>query len=168
MINIKSIKQKILHELQRYLMYTVFLLILFFAFTSYERVLLGQLDFNYFPYGFCIIKALIMAKVIMVGEALNLGEKYATQPLIVPVIYKTILFCLFMLLLSIAEELIKGFFIAGQSLEQIYDVFISKHLSVALARIIIMFFIFIFFFSVMETSRALGGNKLFDMFFKRS
>lgn len=167
MTNAKSIKEKIVHELQQYLTYTAFLLILFFAFTSYERVLLGQLDFYYFPYGFCVIKALIMAKVIMIGEAMNLGEKYSTQPLIIPVIYKTILFCLFMLFLSIAEELIKGW-IAGQSMEQVYDLFVRKNLSITLARSMIMFFIFVFFFSVLETSRALGGDKLFNMFFRKS
>lgn len=167
MINTKNVKQKIAHEVQEYLMYTLFLLLLFFAFTSYERVLLGHLDVYYFPYGFCTIKALIMAKVIMLGQAMHLGEKYAARPLIIPVIYKTILFCLFMLIVSVAEEVTKGL-LSGHHLKQIYEVFITKHLSIAIAQIIIMFFIFILFFSVTETSRVLGEHKLFNMFFRYS
>lgn len=160
----RNLKQKIRHELHQYLLYTVFLMLLFFAFTSYERILLDKYEDFYIPYGYCVIKALIMAKVIMIGDAINIGKRFSNQPLIIIVIYKTIVFCLFMLLLMVIETLTKGM-IEGRSFQQTYEIF-STHLVIDIAQTVIMFFIFILFFSVLETSRVLGGTTLRDIFFK--
>lgn len=160
----REIKQKISNELKRYLMYTFFLAILLFTFTSYERMLLEKFGNQYVPYGFCIIKALILAKVIMIGEAIKLGEKFSKKPLIIPVFYKTIMFCLLVLVLIFAEHFIVGL-IEGKSFPLIYREVFIKRLNVALAQIVIMFFIFIFFFSVLGISRVLGKHKLFKLFF---
>lgn len=159
-----NLKERIRHEVQEYLLYTLFLTLLFFAFTSYERILLDKYQDFYIPYGYCIIKALIMAKVIMIGDAINLGKRFSNQPLIVIVIYKTIVFCLFMLLLMVIETLTKGM-IEGKNLQQMYEIF-SERFVIDVAQIVIMFFIFILFFSVLETSRVLGGTTLRDIFFK--
>lgn len=165
--NKKKLTQKIVHEFRVYFIYTAFLLLLFTAFTSYERVLLDELNIENLPYGYCLVKALIMAKVIMLGEAMNLGQKYAGKALIIPVLYKTIIFCIFLLILLTIEQLIRGV-LAGHSVKNVYEIFIAQRFDISIAKVMIMFFIFIFFFSVMETARALGHNKLYDMFFKGS
>lgn len=162
----KQIKQLIRKELQIYLMYTAFLTLLFSAFLSYDRILLGKISSFYLPYGYCFIRALIMAKVIMIGQALKLGERFAKAPLIVPVLYKTIVFCIFMFILLMVEEVIRGL-IRGDSIEQTYLLF-SARLTIFFAQLAIMFFTFILFFSVLGISRVLGEGVLWDIFFHRA
>lgn len=158
------IKQKIKNEMQRYILYTLFLTFFFAAFTTYERLLLN-FHGPFFPYGYSLIQGLIMAKVVLIGETIKLGEKFSEKPLIVPVFYKTLVFCLFMIILSILEHVVTGCLIDKLSIDVVYERFISRGLSLALAKSVIVFFVFIWFFSVLETSRVLGNRKLFNLFF---
>lgn len=157
------LKEKIKHEIEVYLMYSFFLALLFFTFTVYERVLLGG-DNSLIPYGFCIINALILAKIVMIGEAIHIGKHFHNKPLIFPVLFKTIMFCLLVLVFTIVERFIEGF-IHGKTILEINTQFKNADFNLAFAKICVMFFVFIFFFSVLETSRVLGDNKLFTMFF---
>ncbi len=159
----ENIKQMLSKELQIYLMYTIFLTLLFSAFISYNRLLLGKLSSIYLPYGFCFIRALIMAKVIMIGQYLKLGERFPKAPLIIPVLYKTIVFCVFLFILHMIEEALRGY-MKGDTLQQTWQLF-TAHLDVFLAQLTIMFFTFILFFSVLGISRVLGQGVLWKMFF---
>lgn len=150
-------------ELQIYLMYTAFLTLLFSAFISYDRILLGKVSSLYLPYGYCFIRALIMAKVIMIGQALKLGERFPNAPLIVPVLYKTIVFCVFLVILHIIETGLRGY-VRGDNLQQTYQLF-TAHIDVFFAQLAIMFFTFILFFSMLGISRVLGKDVLWNIFF---
>ncbi len=97
---------------------------------------------------------------------MRLGEKYSDKPLIIPVMYKTTVFCLLMIVLITLEHLVTGCLVERKSIGLVYEEFISKGLSLALAKTVIVFFIFVWFFAVIETSRVLGDNKLFNLFFK--
>lgn len=160
-----SFKQKVTSEIRLFFIYAFYLNLLFFSFTIYERILLGLTDNSYVPFGFCIIQALIMAKVILIGDHIRLGHIFDSKPLAYTVAYKTIIFCILMFLFVIAEHCVMGL-IDGKPITGILEEFFANHLNVALAKTFIMFLVFIFFFSVLETSRALGDHKLFDLFFK--
>ena len=166
--NHDEIAKKIKNEMKRYILYTLFLTLFFAAFTTYERLLLNNFHSPFIPYGYSLIQGLIMAKVILIGQTIKLGERYSDKPLIIPVIYKTIVFCLLMMVLIILEHLVTGCFIEGKSIYLVYDEFISRGLSLAIARTVITSFVFVWFFAVLETSRILGDNHLFNLFFKAS
>ena len=68
---------------------------MFAAFTQYRRFILAAYDITYTNYGFTVIKALILAKVIMIGAVLRLGRGLEQKPLIYPTLYKTAVFTLF-------------------------------------------------------------------------
>lgn len=164
----EELKQKAKKELRLYIIYTLFLSFFFAAFTTYERLLLNAMHAPFIPYGYSLIQALIMAKVILIGESIKLGDRFSDKPLIVPVLYKTVTFCLFMIVLMIIEHIITDYLIKKQSIEHIVQEYLSRGLSLVFAKTLVMFFVFIFFFSVLETSRALGDNKLYRLFFKNS
>lgn len=160
-----KVRQKIFNEIQLFLIYFLFLDLLFFAFTSNERLLLGKSSYTFLPYGYCIIKALILSKVILIGESLRLGELFSNRPLVFPVIYKTIIFCILMFALTLSEHVATGLF-EGKEMAIVYQELIAKKLNIVFSQTIVLFFVFIFFFSVIETSRVLGGKRLFNLFFK--
>jgi len=161
-----NVKQKILHETRMFFIYTLFLLLLFGTFNLYERLLLGDFGNNQIRYGYCLIEALILAKIIMLGEAFNLGEKFRHQPLIIPVIHKTLLFSVLVLIFTIIEHYVIGYF-NGNTIAQTYHEVTQQKMNIMFAKIFIMVIIFGLFFAVLELSRVMGEHKLYALFFKK-
>jgi hypothetical protein len=54
--------------------------ILFAVFTNYRRLIRAHYLISYEEYGFSVIKALILAKVILVAEKLCLGRGLEDKP----------------------------------------------------------------------------------------
>ena len=63
-----DLKKKIVHEMGEYLINVCYLTLVFAAFTQYRRLLLAAHDITYTHYGVAVIEALILGKVIMIGD----------------------------------------------------------------------------------------------------
>src|SRR6185503_2982115 len=101
-------KQRIAHEMFGYWINFVYLAIFFAVFTWYRRLILAEYQITYLHYGTAVIEALIMAKVILLGDALRLGRKFEDKPLIFPALHKAVIFTLFMGLFTVLEHTIVG------------------------------------------------------------
>jgi hypothetical protein len=161
-----KLKQQIIHHGRNYFLYALFISLFLFAFTTYRRLILGEYHISYLHYGICVIQALILSKVILIGEGLSLGNKYADKPLIIPTIYKTLAFTFLVILLSILEHFIAGA-IKHQSMHAIFNEFKQIGVDEILARILIMVFFFGLFFAFLELGRVLGPGKLYELFIKK-
>ncbi len=164
-----KLKQKLLQEMRSFLLYTAFIALFFFSLLTYQNLTLGaysaeHLSLNYLHYSYELLQAAILSKIILLGENLKLGEKFADKPLIVPTLYKTLSFSLFVFFFTTLEHLFFGF-LRGISFVEIYQVFLSKGINVVLAKVWIVFFVFIFFFAFLEMGRVFGERSLFDLFF---
>lgn len=162
-----NLKEKIIDDLYRYISYTLFFALFFSAFTLYRMLILEPYQIGAFHYFYNVVEALILAKILMLGQMLGLGESYKNRPLIVPTIYKTVVFTLFVFLFSILEHFVVGY-LRGKNSAEIFQEFTSHSLYEILARTFIMVFVFFFFFAFQETARVMGENKLFKLFFKGS
>jgi hypothetical protein len=78
----KGWKQKIIHEFAQFWAIAFYLSLFFGVFTNYRRLILAQYGIGYEAYGFSVIKALVLAKVILVAEELRLGRKFQDIALI--------------------------------------------------------------------------------------
>ena len=101
-------KEKIFHEMVEYWINVSYLTLVFAAFTQYRRFLLAAHDITYTNYWVAVIEALILAKVIMIGDAVRLGRGLEHKPLIFPTLYKTVVFTLFVGVFTVLEHAIKG------------------------------------------------------------
>lgn len=162
-----SVKEKIYHELYLFALYASFIATFFCILTTYRGLILNE-PFGYFHYTSAIIQALILSKIILVGESLKLGEKLGKRslPLIIPTLYKTLIFCCFVLIFTIIEHFIFGF-LKKQNMQEIYTELIDKGLDLILAKILVVAFVFFLFFAFLEIAAVLGGNKLLKLFFSR-
>jgi hypothetical protein len=156
--------QKLSHEMKHFLMVFLYLGLLIGAFNVYRWLLMAEYHVGYFVYGYSLIEALVLAKIIIIGESLGIGERFSDQPLIFPTLYKTLLFALCVLVFSILEHLVTGF-LHGKDLVGVFQETFRARYEV-LGRILIMFVAFIPFFAFREAGRALGQVKLFELFFQ--
>lgn len=161
-----KLKQKILFEMHLFMIYSLFLALFFTSLTMYKRLILGEYSISYFHYGSGLIQALILSKIILIGESLQLGEKLSDKPLIIPTLYKTVLFSILVLIFTIIEHFVIGYF-HGIGFTSLYQELLTKGLDEILAKVLVVFFVFILFFAFLETSWALGDGKLINLFFTR-
>ena len=164
--NKKGWKQKILHELVSYWVVFLYMAIFFGVFTTYRRLLLAHYQIDYAEHGISIIKALVLAKVVLVAEALRLGRGFEEKPLILPTLYKTLLFTVCVALFGVAESLVRSF-IGGKGLTAAVGELMSGFGYEWLARALVVFFAFIPFFAVRELMRVLGRGVVQTLFFQR-
>jgi hypothetical protein len=160
------LKQKISHEIKQFLMIFLYLALLIGYFNTYKWLLMAEYHVGYFDYGYAVVEALVLAKIIMVGESLGIGERFSDRPLIFPTLYKTMLFALCVLAFNILEHFITGF-LHGKGLAEVFHEAISLGRYEILARLLMMFVAFIPFFAFREAGRVLGEVKLFELFFRR-
>lgn len=160
------LKKKLAQEMRLFLIYASYLIFFFCSMITYRRLLLGEYSISYFHYGYGVVQALILAKIILVGEALGLGEKFSKKPLIIPTFYKAIIFGFFVLIFNLFEHFLTGY-LHGIAPGKVYQDLLAKGMDQILAEALVVFFAFIPFFAFVETGRVLGEGKLINLFISR-
>jgi len=158
-------KEKIFHEMVEYWLNVIYLTLVFAAFTQYRRLVLAAHDITYTNYWVALIEALVLAKVIMIGEVVRLGRGLEQKPLIYPTLYKTAVFTLFVGIFTVLENVIKALW-KGTGLTANLVEFLGKGPSEFIANAMIVFVAFIPFFGVKELGRVLGQEKIWALFFR--
>jgi hypothetical protein len=162
----KSLKEEIIHETVELLLTFLYLAVFFCSFTAYRRLVMLEFGISYFEYGFALVKALVLAKVILLGQHVRFVRIFDDRPLIFPTLYKVIWFSLFAVAFEILEHVIGGF-LHGKDLAGVCEEFISTGRYELLARSMVVLFAFVPFFAFNETRRVLGEGILSELFFKR-
>jgi len=103
----KGLKQKVAHEFQEVAILTGYLAFFICALATYSMLLLGKFHISYFAYGTALINALVIAKVILIGDTLHAGTRYERKALLHSAIWKSFVFGLLVFAFHILEEMIK-------------------------------------------------------------
>ena len=162
----KSLKEKIFHEMAAYWINVGYLALVFAAFTQYRRFVLAAHDITYTNYWVAVIEALILAKVVIIGDALRLGRGLGQKPLIYPTLFRTVVFSLCVVGFTLIEHLIKGLWM-GKGFTGGLVGFLGKGSHELLAGCLVVFVAFIPFFAFKELGRVLGEGKIWTLFFRR-
>ena len=159
-------KDKILHEMAEYLFNVIYLALVFAAFTQYRRFLLAAHDIIYTNYWVALIQALIFGKVIMVGALFRLGRNLEQKPLIIPTLYKAVVFTFLVVVFHLVEHAIKGLW-QGNTLTGSLVAFLEQGRHELLAGSLVIFVALIPFFAVKELGRVLGKDRIGTLFFRK-
>jgi hypothetical protein len=159
-----SWKQRLFHEVVDYWINAIYLAIVFASFFIHQRLLLASYHITYTNYGVAIIEALILAKVILIGDAIRLGRGLEDKPLIYPTLYKTVVFSIFVAAFKAVEFGIKGLW-QGEGFTGGLAEFHEKGWELVLANSLIVVVAFLPYFAVRELGRVMGGKTIRDLFF---
>ena len=159
-------KQKAKREFIRYWINVLYLTLVFGLFAWYRRLILAQYEIKYLKYGVAVVEALVLAKVILIGDALGLGRKiFKDRPLIFPTLYKSVMFSVWVGIFAVLEGTVDGL-IKGEGwrgwLIEMHDE--GKY--EFLARCLMVFVVFIPFFGFKELGEILGEGKLGKLFLR--
>jgi hypothetical protein len=159
-------KPRVTREITEYGINVIYLGLVFAAFTWYRRLILAEYHITYLHYGISVIEALILAKVIMLGDILGLGRKLKDKPLIFSTLYQSFVFSLWVIAFGVLEHTLVGL-LHGEGLAGGLYALTSEGGYELLARGLVMFFAFIPFFAFRELERVLGEGTIRTMFFRR-
>ncbi len=161
-----SFKEKAMEEFRMFWVIAIYLALMLSAFAWYRRFVLSEAGVSYIHYGAAIIEALILAKVILIGQALGLGRRFERSRLIVSVLCKSLVFGVFIALFGVLEHVVEGL-VHHDSWAEIAHSVISAGRDEIFARTVMIIVALIPFFAFWETDRVLGDHKLFALFFQK-
>lgn len=159
-------KHKLVLEGKKLLAIAAYLFLLMSAMDIYKASILGQPVVVGFRLGYNGLEALLFAKVVLIGDLLDLGERFRGYPAIVPTIAKSITFSLFVAAFSVLEVVIEHLF-HHSGLSAALDAVAQMNWWAMGLHVGMMFFFFIPLFATWELARVYGIENFIDMFFKR-
>ena len=86
-----DLKDRAIHELKEFLAMFIYLWVFLALLVIHESVIRAEQHQNYQAHGFAILNALILAKVLLIGEGLHLGSRFKDKPLVYSILYKSFL-----------------------------------------------------------------------------
>lgn len=159
-------KQRLFRETIEYSTTFIYLAFFFGAFAWYRRLILAEYQISYLNYGVALIEALVLAKVVLVGNVFGLGRGLENKPLILPALYKAFVFTIWMAAFEVVGST-AGSLLRGKGLGGGVHELVSKGKYELLAKCLVTFFVFIPFFAFRELERVLGRNRIRMLFFRR-
>lgn len=158
-------KQRLRRELFEYWVTVVYLALYFGAFTLYRRLILAQHEIEYLNYGIAVVQALVLGKVVLIGNLIRRGRGMESRPLIGGTLVSAALFTVWVATFKLAEHTIGGL-LRGEGLAAGFYHLVGKGSHELLASSLVVFFTFIPFFAFQELNRVLGKGKIWSLFFR--
>lgn len=116
----ESLKEKAFDEMKKYAALTAYLWVLFVLLGLYRRLLLKENGIDGWTQSYAIVNALVFAKVLLLGDILNLGASLRKHAVIWVVLGRTAIFTALLMAFHAVEEavraLIKGEAVASSLL----------------------------------------------------
>lgn len=159
-----SAKQHVLTSLHRFLIMFAYLLVIMAMFQLHEIVILRQHNIPYTRFGFAVVKALILAKVMLLGDEVKLGTRLKAQSVITRVIGRSVLFTILFIAFDLIEQIVRALF-TGR------DITISDPGGSMLASLIIATITCVAlvpYFTFVELGRLMGTDKLTGLVFSNA
>jgi hypothetical protein len=155
-------KEIAFHELKRFLIMFLYLWVLIGLFVVNEKVTLREHGIPFRTHGFAVINALILAKVMLVAEDLNLGARLQPRPLIYPIVTEALLLSVLFICFHVIERMIIGL-IAGEDLARSVPAIGGGGLTGLGCVGLILFVSLIPFFAFRRVSREIGPERMREM-----
>jgi hypothetical protein len=157
-----GVKQKVIHEFEEMAGIFLYLAFFFCALATYSMLLLNEYHVPYFNYGAALINALVISKVILIGESVHLGKRQETRPLFLSAVSKAFLFGLLAFAFHVVEEVVKRL-MHGETVASAWR---AMRIDDLLCRTVVVFCTFIPLFAFLELRRVIGEDNFWNLFFR--
>jgi hypothetical protein len=156
---VAAVGRKLGHELREFALIFAYLYVCFGAIMLYKTAILRGQGIDYTPYGFAVVKALLLAKFILMGHMARVGDRYERRRFIFVVAHKSLLFLVMLFGLTVIEEAIVGV-VHGRTIGASLADVAGGTLPQIVASCVIMLLILIPFLIFRELNEVLGEGRL--------
>ena len=159
-----SIGSKFVEEFKAMAALAAYLYVCFGAITLFKSAVLREAGIHYEIWGLAAIKALLLAKFMLLGRMLHIGKRFRDKPLIWPTLYHAFMFLIVLLILTTLEELIVGFVHGRAAVDSLNHV-VGPIFFEGLAVCLIMFLILVPYSAFTCLSDVVGDRETIRLFF---
>jgi len=159
-----ALREKAMSELKHFAVLSAYLFVTFAAIAFFKFSILKAQGVDWAPLSFALIKALLAAKFILIGNELHIGERHQTKPLIWVTLHKSVAFLVLVAILTVVEEAIVGL-LHGRGLSQSMAELGGGTSLQLLATLFIVFLVFLPLFAFSALARVTGEQALVRTFF---
>jgi hypothetical protein len=158
------LKRTLWQETEKMLWLSLYLFAFLAALAAYRSLLLGEGGAGAWPLFDCAVEALVLAKVMLIGNALKLGERFFQRRMLARTLSRAFAFTIFALAFAGLEGLVKRM-IRGNAFAEVWQELANMGPKLILVRAVVLFIFFVPLFALWEIGRVLGKRKLHSMFF---
>jgi hypothetical protein len=158
------LKAKAIEETKSLFWIFLYLWVLLSLFSFHKALVLKE-EYLIYDQGFALINALVLAKVILIGEFFHIGENLKNRPLIYPILFKSAVFAVLLICFHIIERSLRGVFLEGKTLSQSIPTIGGGGLQGILLLGIIIFAVLMPFFAFRELYAAIGAIEFRTLLF---
>jgi hypothetical protein len=159
-----TLHQRAIHELKEFAILFVYLYITIGAVVLLKTAVLHTQGIDAVVWGVTVVKAAVLAKFMMLGYMMKIGEHNTTRPLIWPTLRGAFGFLVLLIIMTIIEEAVVGLF-HRQPIASSLAALAGPRLEETLAGYLVMLLVLGPFFAFRVLGEALGEGKLARMFF---
>ena len=159
---------RLLTEFWHVLPPTIFFFIGFHLIALTKQLILAQYSIKFTGFMIATVAALVVGKAVLVADKMPFLRRFDRAPLIQPILFKTVVYCLFVFAARLLEHFVKFCLIEGNSpgafLEELHSTF-SWHQFVAVQLWI--FVLFLVYVTASELNTLFGDGELRRILFTR-
>jgi hypothetical protein len=159
----RTLKQRAYRGMKEYLIISCYLWVVFGLFVLYKSVILAEHQIAFASHGWALINALALAKVMLIAQELHLADYFKESRLIVPTLFKSATFAIFLGCFKVLEEIVIGLY-HGQSFSESIHIG-GGTLEGILTLMALLAILLIPFFGFTELRRVLGEGTIERLFF---
>ena len=160
----RGVRTRAARELRHFLSIAAYLYVCFGALILLKSAILHGHGFEPTPWGFALVKAALLAKFMMLGQALRLDRRFGARPLIWPILHRSVVFLALLVALSVAEHVAAGLFGGRGVMESVREMAGGSALEAA-ATVLVLLLILLPYFAFRVLAEALGHDRLMRMLF---
>lgn len=164
MLTKPELKERAVNEAKRFVIIFLYLWVLFSLFALHKSTILNEPSLI-LGQGFAIVNALVLAKIMLLGEAFNLADNLKSKPIIYPVVFKSAVFAV-LLMGHALEEIAVRLWHGGNFASSVSDLGAGTAIRIFIVGLI-MFVVLMPFFAFSEIGRDIGEDELYRLFFVR-
>jgi hypothetical protein len=159
-----SLRHRATEEVKEMLALTAYLYVCLGSLMLLKSAILQEAGISFDVWGIAIVKALVLAKFMLIGRAVNIGTQYKHQPLIWPTLHMALMFLLLLLVLTTLEEVVVGL-IHGRTLTASLAHVVGPTFFIGFATSFVMFLVLVPYCAFRTLGGVLGDEYLIRMFF---
>ena len=160
----RAVRGRAIEEAKRFYVIAIYIWAWFALFNLHERVIDRQAGTIYVSQGFALFNALVLAKVMLVAEDLNVGRWWRERPLIFPILTESFAFAVVFIVFHIVEHLAVGL-IKGEKVAASIPVIGGGGIVGVISVALLYFVALIPFFAFRNIGREIGERRLNAMVF---
>jgi hypothetical protein len=155
----RTLREKALRELKTFGILSLYLWICFAAIVFMGEAIMQFKGVSYLPWGFALIKAVIIAKFVMLGEMLQSRERRKHERLLVSILRRTLILLVLLVILTFLEEVVVSL-IHGQQLSEAIARAAARDALQLTAKVVLMLLILLPYVGLRALADALGEDRL--------